>query len=74
MIGGRDLHADGLKELYAAATDTHAGGWLVSVGGLFAPSKETQKLMHCDCHCVCYTISNFCSTWYYKRYTKMHGL
>ncbi len=62
VTGGRDLHADGLKELCEVATDAHAGGWLVSVGGSFDPNKETKRLVHCDCLCICYTISNFCST------------
>lgn len=57
VTGGRDLHADGLKELCAMAADAHAGGWLVSVGDLFDPNKETKTLVQCDCHCICYTFA-----------------
>ncbi len=62
VTDGRDLHADGLKEVCAVAADAHACGWLVSVGGLLDPYKETKKLVHCDCLCVCFTITKSCRT------------
>ncbi len=74
VTGSRDSHADGLKALCAVAADVHAGGWLVSVGGLFAPNTEAKRLVHGDCLCICYTISKFCSTRLHKRYAEMHGL